>query len=188
LATSSTPAFSTTLTDVTAVAGGLANGSSSGRVFSADGTRVLFQSDASNLVAGDTNGATDVFVTTLVLPGASLAGDARNEALLGEDGNDTLDGGGGADILAFDTPGDLDDRVTDFTPGEDRLDLTALHGGTLVFDATNGAVLSQAYSVSVFQDGGDTIVIADLDGDSATAEFRVTLTGTHALTASDFLL
>ncbi|WP_170985159.1 Ig-like domain-containing protein [Roseomonas sp. AR75] len=127
----------------------------------------------------------------------SLSGAAGNDILIGGTGNDsltdgpgadTLSGGAGEDILAFTTPGDLGDRVTDFTQGEDLLDLTALHGGTLVFEAGGGAVLSQAYSVSVFQDGGDSVVIADLDGDPAAAEFRVTLTGTHALTEADFIL
>ena len=39
-----------------------ANGSSIGGVFSADGTQVLFDSNASNLVADDTNDVYDVFV------------------------------------------------------------------------------------------------------------------------------
>ncbi|HET6162660.1 MAG TPA: hypothetical protein VFG37_03280 [Planctomycetota bacterium] len=42
-----------------------ANGDSDAPVISADGRFVAFQSDASNLVAGDTNGASDVFVRDL---------------------------------------------------------------------------------------------------------------------------
>ena len=42
------------------------NGASTGPVWSPDGTRIVFGSDASNLVPGDTNGAADVFVKTLV--------------------------------------------------------------------------------------------------------------------------
>lgn len=42
--------------------GTLANGASSGAVVSADGNIVAFKSDASNLVSGDTNGVSDVFV------------------------------------------------------------------------------------------------------------------------------
>ena len=41
--------------------GGQADGSSSGARFSADGTRVVFHSEASDLVSGDTNGVADVF-------------------------------------------------------------------------------------------------------------------------------
>ncbi|MBI9050481.1 MAG: sortase [Anaerolineaceae bacterium] len=42
--------------------GGQANAQSESPAISADGRYVVFESDASNLVAGDTNGATDVFV------------------------------------------------------------------------------------------------------------------------------
>ena len=42
------------------------NGHSVNPVFSADGTQVLFSSDASNLVAGDTNIATDIFIKNLI--------------------------------------------------------------------------------------------------------------------------
>ncbi len=81
-------------------AGVVGNGSSFGGVFSADGTRVLFDSTSSNLVADDTNNMGDLFIVSLgPLAGASLIGDERNEALLGEDGNDTLDGGAGDDLL-----------------------------------------------------------------------------------------
>src|SRR5206468_11535137 len=45
-----------------APAGPQRNASGAGPALSADGRFVAFQSDATNLVAGDTNGATDVFV------------------------------------------------------------------------------------------------------------------------------
>jgi Tol biopolymer transport system component len=45
-----------------ATGGAQANGGSSGASISADGRYVAFQSDAGNLVPGDTNGAPDVFV------------------------------------------------------------------------------------------------------------------------------
>src|SRR5438552_5019760 len=47
---------------ISAAPGG-ANGPSSSPALSADGTRVAFVSSASNLVAGDTNGVADVFLT-----------------------------------------------------------------------------------------------------------------------------
>lgn len=45
--------------------GAQANGPSRNPAISADGSYVAFESDASNLVGGDTNGATDVFVAVL---------------------------------------------------------------------------------------------------------------------------
>jgi Tol biopolymer transport system component len=47
-------------------AGRQANGPSSVAAISADGRFVAFESDATNLVAGDTNGLTDIFVHDLV--------------------------------------------------------------------------------------------------------------------------
>ena len=49
----------------TDAAGTQANRSSSGPQWSPDGTQIAFESDASNLVTGDTNDAGDVFVKTL---------------------------------------------------------------------------------------------------------------------------
>jgi len=49
----------------TDAAGAQANGGSSNPVFSPDGTKVAFASGASNLVPGDTNGTSDIFVKTL---------------------------------------------------------------------------------------------------------------------------
>jgi hypothetical protein len=49
----------------TNAAGAQADGNSWGAVFSPDGARIFFLSDASNLVAGDNNGSTDIFVKDL---------------------------------------------------------------------------------------------------------------------------
>ena len=49
----------------TTATGGEGNNLSGSPIFSPDGTKVAFQSDASNLVAGDTNNARDVFVKDL---------------------------------------------------------------------------------------------------------------------------
>ena len=62
----------------TASDGSQANDSSYGVVFSPDGSKIAFQSVASNLVTGDTNGFTDLFVKDLVsgvVTRVSTAGD-----------------------------------------------------------------------------------------------------------------
>jgi hypothetical protein len=56
-----------------------ANGRSQGAVFSGDGRFVAFSSAADNLVAGDTNGAADVFIR-------DLAGHTTTRASVGTDG------------------------------------------------------------------------------------------------------
>jgi hypothetical protein len=45
-----------------------------------------------------------------------------------------------------------------------------------------------AHSVTWSQSGGITTVRADLDGNIATTEFVLSLTGLKTLTAADFLL
>ncbi|WP_255689627.1 hypothetical protein [Actinoplanes sp. DH11] len=76
---------------------------------SGDGRHVAFTSDASNLVASDTNGTGDVFVRDLdagegcTITGTggddSLTGTAGADVICGLGGNDTIDGGGGDDTV-----------------------------------------------------------------------------------------
>jgi Tol biopolymer transport system component len=63
------------ITRVSTTAGGLQSsfgGSSFLPVFSPDGTKITFESDASNLVADDTNGYNDVFIKDLVTGAVTL--------------------------------------------------------------------------------------------------------------------
>ena len=46
----------------------------------------------------------------------------------------------------------------------------------------------QAHSVTWFQSGSDVVVLADTDGNLATAEFSMILTGISSLNQNDFLL
>ncbi|MGO1080896.1 TolB family protein, partial [Inquilinus sp. CA228] len=92
--------------------GAQANGSSFSAAISADGRFVTFSSFASNLVAGDTNGATDVFRVSLAASGAA-------DWMVGSDGNDAISGLGGSDILA----GGLGDDLLGGGTGADTLDL-----------------------------------------------------------------
>jgi Ca2+-binding RTX toxin-like protein len=104
------------------------NGGDYNAQFSADGRYVVFESDASNLLAGDSNGTRDVFrvthpfyneaaidtvrsvisyampagVENLVLRGTAAIDGTGNELdnrITGNTGNNTLHGGGGADTL-----------------------------------------------------------------------------------------
>ena len=55
-----------------------------------------------------------------------------------------------------------------------------------VFPLPNTSLL--ANSVTYFYDGANTIVQADTDGNVATAEFQIQLTGNVTLLATDFIL
>lgn len=119
--------------------GNQANAESLRPVFSPDGTKIVFDSFASNLVTSDTNGHQDVFVVTLNLPagiyGTGLAdvlnGTDSNEIIYGFQGNDTIYGssgdsvygGAGVDTLVIDAGdghgGDGDDLIFGSKTDED---------------------------------------------------------------------
>ena len=86
--TLATGAFERASTDAMGVPG---NSSSYGPVLSPDGAKVAFTSYASNLVAGDTNGTTDVFIKTLA---TSAIARVSTDAAGGE-------GNGGSDYVTF---------------------------------------------------------------------------------------
>ncbi len=80
------------------------NGYSDEPVFLPDGTKVAFRSDASNLVAGDTNGAADIFIVTLATPPTTVFHNIsdntnRSQFKAVYAGNDSIDGTGGADRI-----------------------------------------------------------------------------------------
>ena len=113
----------------------------------------------------------------------SICGGRGNDRINGGDGNDTIEGGAGADRMtggagadvfrfgAGDGPRDI---ITDFRPGEDRIDLTATgvplsFGGNVVFDVATAHLL------------------VDLDG-MPGAELDIQLPGVTALSAADLIL
>ena len=115
-----------------------------------------------------------------------LSGGGGRDRVIGASGDDTISGGTGADRLAGDTGDDLliggagpdifvfradtgADRVADFTPGEDRLFVTAaLAGGR---DAAAVAALARVTAAGVEIDfgAGDTILLAGLDSAAGLA-------------------
>lgn len=129
-----------------------------------------------------------------------LSGRGGKDAVLGGDGDDRLEGGAGRDRLEGGAGADrfvfaalshsreaAPDRVRDFAPGADLLDLgdvsAALGGLTFIgSDAFSGA----AGEVRAVRDGGATSVLVDGDGDRA-AEMRIELAGRHHLTDADFV-
>ena len=116
-----------------------------------------------------------------------LQGGSFDDWLSGGLGADTLTGGTGRDIFAWlggdESKSFAPDLVRDFTPGQDRLDLAALHLhylGTSDFDGLPGALRYE-------HSGDQTLVLADLDG-NGLAELTIRLLGTHHLTGNDFIL
>jgi Ca2+-binding RTX toxin-like protein len=127
-----------------------------------------------------------------------VQGNEGDDLLIGGWGQDHLGGGPGADVFKFSSyesgTGASADFISDFTPGEDRIDLTGVDAdiftagdqafnfiGTDDFSGTAGEL---RYA---FDDSGNTILQADVNGDGVS-DFDITLQGVLTPTASDFML
>lgn len=118
----------------------------------------------------------------------TIDGGNGNDLIVGGYGADTLTGGTGADTFKFLDIRDTGDTITDFSHIDgDKLDFSAIAG------ITGSAVSSNtvtANSINYFQDGSNTIVWADTDGNTSTVEIQITLTGVVAadLTAANIVV
>ena len=94
-------------------------------------------------------------------PGSTLTGGVGNDTLIGSQGSDVLTGGAGADIFSFPAEPWAPDRITDFTVGQDRLDLSAL----LRKAGYSGTDPIADHYITLLSDGaGATQVLFDRDG------------------------
>jgi len=138
--------------------------------------------------------------TNTLLGGAgndTLIGGAGNDILSGGTGNDTLTGGAGADTFIFtalDVKTYTTDTITDFTRGQDKLDLSQIDAktatitrddaftfiGTTAFHHIAGEL---RYDVA----NGTATVYGDTNGDGI-ADFALILKSITALSATDFIL
>lgn len=139
-----------------------------------------------------------------------LYGRQGDDTLLGQNGGDKIYGNGGADVMSGGEDNVMDrfiyfqisdsrdgegrrDTITDFDPGEDRIELSRLDANentaaNEAFDFVGtSAFTNTAGELRYFHTGGDTIIQADVDGDG-DADFEIELTGTLTLSAGDFVL
>lgn len=119
----------------------------------------------------------------------TLLGRAGDDILIGGRGQDILTGGGGNDVFVFRKEADSArvpnaDHITDFTSGEDLIDLSAFAGE---FEFVTGAYTGTGAEVRVTVDGGNSRIRIDLDGDGIT-DMNIFVDGVTGLTAADFLL
>lgn len=123
----------------------------------------------------------------------TIQGNDNNDVIIGGFGADTLSGNGGSDTFKFLAVKDTGDTIADFGAGNDQFDFSAIDANTATesddaFLLAGESVGLSAYSINWFHDGGNTYVQFDCDGNTNSAEFEITLSGTVALDASDFLL
>jgi Ca2+-binding RTX toxin-like protein len=128
----------------------------------------------------------------------TLQGGSGNDTLVGGAGTDRMAGGSGADVFRFLALGDMGlgparDRITDFIPGQDRIDLSPI-------DTNPGLTGDQGFAFRGFGNfsgaamelrlrhiGGETRVQIDTDGDRGV-DLEIRLDGVLALTVADFIL
>ncbi|GJL68674.1 MAG: hypothetical protein NPIRA06_13090 [Nitrospirales bacterium] len=168
-----------------ATGGGQVNGESVDAELSADGRYVTFQSDATNLVTGDTNGVGDVFVhdrqtnTTTrvsVASGGLQGGEESSEGTISGDGRFVAFLSFATNLVPGDTNGEGDvfvhDRQTNTTT---RMSVTT--GGVQGNDfSCNPAISQDGRIVGFFSDStnlvpGDTNGIRDIFIHNRTANF-----------------
>ncbi|WP_238366072.1 calcium-binding protein [Mesobacterium pallidum] len=115
----------------------------------------------------------------------TLYGGAGDDLLIGGAHDDVMTGGAGADTFRFLSLDEMQgDRITDFETGVDLLDVSAIDGLAFI----GGAAFSGgAGELRAEVSGGQTLLLADLDGDGA-ADVQMALDGAPVLTADDFLV
>lgn len=135
----------------------------------------------------------------------TINGLAGNDTLIGGSGSDRIAGGMGKDRLTGEAGNDIfvltmpkesgfsttsRDVITDFTRGQDRIDLSGIDSNTAV--AGNNAFKQLLPSGAAFTSAGQLKLIGDVlcgntDAD-ATPEFAIQLVGISALTLGNFIL
>lgn len=117
-----------------------------------------------------------------------IHGGPGDDVIFGGAGADVLTGGAGRDLFAFEAVGHIgrgaqSDRITDFTPGEDRIDLSAAIPGLTYIgtDPFSGAGLELRFNPNV------GALQADRNG-NGEANFRLFLDGAPPPSADDLIL
>ncbi|MEH3036972.1 MAG: DUF642 domain-containing protein [Sphingomonas adhaesiva] len=136
----------------------------------------------------------------------TIDGLGGNDSITGGYGRDTLTGGAGRDVFRYESKLDSGigtltrDVITDFTRGEDRIDLSAIDANSSLFAPGNQAFTFLSKAGAAFTGagqlrfayqsiGGKEYTIVEGNTDSGRlADFSIALLGHHELTASDFVL
>ncbi len=127
----------------------------------------------------------------------TLNGGDGDDLLIGDAGADRLKGGDGDDLFRFNLPADGQDRISDFTAGEDLLQIDAsgflggliggvgLGAGQLVVQASNGATAPAGTGQFIFNTA-KSLLLWDVDGTGAAAAVKIAkLSGVATLSTSD---
>ena len=148
------------------------NSSSTQFSFSADGTEVAFESDATNLVAGDTNNASDIFVRDLTTGTTTLVSVNSNGAQgnsgsfapsLSADGTKVAFYSSASTLVAGDTNGARDVFVRDLTTGTTTRVSVASDGTQGNSNSLNPSLSADGTRVA-FESYASTLMAGDTNG------------------------
>ncbi|MBH8561383.1 FG-GAP repeat protein [Nostoc sp. CENA67] len=92
-----------------------------------------------------------------------LSGGAGNDILIGGTGSDVLTGGAGNDLFVYNSIRDAKDKITDFSPGADKIVLTDLFASFNLGSLNYETATAQGY-LSFRSQGNNTAVLIDPDG------------------------
>jgi Ca2+-binding RTX toxin-like protein len=173
------------------------------------GSDLIYGGNGAEIIYGD-NGLVDGNGNpTIPAPGGDDAifagngadrayGEGGNDVIAGESGGDTLSGGTGNDVFVYDatsyasdSSAAASDLITDFSRGEDKIDLRLLldttdleWGGTT--PTPNGVWYEQDLANAVTYVYAD-VTGSDGDGPTVTPELIIRITGIHDFELDDFL-
>ncbi|HEY5712573.1 MAG TPA: hypothetical protein VIT38_11820 [Allosphingosinicella sp.] len=148
------------------------DGQSSNGVYAPNGRFVAFESSATNLVAGDTNGKSDIFIKNLqsgsvfrlsLGPSQAEANGNSSIPIFSADGLKLVYQSAASNLVAGDTPGTTDLFVFDFTTGETRL-VSSNAAGAFGNGASFGGGFSPDGTKFVFTSAASNLVAGDVNG------------------------
>jgi Ca2+-binding RTX toxin-like protein len=121
----------------------------------------------------DVSTSSDAFAIDAYAGDDTIVGSSKGDLIFGDEGNDTMTGGGGDDIFVFDTDfSDTDvDVITDFSAANMGQDMIVLEGSE-VFDANGYGFIFESGNIS------GTTFTPDSDGSGPDAAIKFVDTST----------
>jgi Tol biopolymer transport system component len=119
--------------------------------FSPDGQYIVFQSRATNLIDGDTNGSTDIFVMKNPLDNSvvtTLGGTEHDDVFSSTNSNDIIDGGAGMDSVIY-SGNSSNYLITQATGGFKVTNLTGTNGIDTLYNVERLRFLDKSIAFDV---------------------------------------